>query len=69
MPPTGEGTSIAALSDSSVKSDCSGFTTSPILTNTSMIGMFLKSPMSGVFTSTFATVSSENLAAGSGWLS
>src|SRR5580698_2377122 len=54
-PATGEGTSIAALSDSSVISDWSTLTTSPGFTSTSMTGMSLKSPISGTFTSTFAT--------------
>src|SRR4051812_8769502 len=51
VPPTGEGTSIVALSDSSEISGSSAFTVSPVLTNTSMIGMSLKSPMSGTRTS------------------
>ena len=41
-PATGEGTSIVALSDSSVTSDCSAFTTSPGFTSTSMIGHVLE---------------------------
>ena len=55
VPATGEGTSIVALSDSSEISDCSALTTSPGFTSTSMTGTSLKSPMSGTFTSTFAT--------------
>src|SRR5437899_11213907 len=51
-PSTGEGTSIVALSDSSEMSGSSAFTLSPDFTNTSMIGMSLKSPMSGTLTST-----------------
>ena len=54
-PAIGEGTSIVALSDSSVTSGCSTFTTSPGFTRTSMIGTSLKSPISGTFTSIFAT--------------
>jgi hypothetical protein len=50
-PAAGEGTSIVALSDSSVTSDVSGFTVSPGFTSTSMTGTSLKSPMSGTFTS------------------
>src|SRR5450759_257845 len=51
-PSTGEGTSIVALSDSSEISGSSAFTVSPGFTNSSMIGMSLKSPMSGTLTST-----------------
>ena len=47
VPPAGAGTSIVALSDSSVTSESSAFTTSPGLTKISMTGMSLKSPMSG----------------------
>jgi len=50
-PAAGDGTSIVALSDSSVTRESSGFTVSPGLTNTSMIGTSLKSPMSGTLTS------------------
>src|SRR5262245_44126138 len=46
-PACGAGTSIVALSDSSVMSGSSFFTLSPGLTSTSITGMFLKSPMSG----------------------
>jgi hypothetical protein len=52
VPSTGEGTSIVALSDSSEISGSSAFTASPILTNTPITGTSLKSPMSGVLTST-----------------
>ena len=45
--PTGDGTSIVALSDSSVTSASSALTVSPAFTSTSMTGMSLKSPMSG----------------------
>src|SRR5246127_2627241 len=51
FPPSGEGTSIEALSDSSVTSGCSAAMVSPGLTMTSMIGTSLKSPMSGTRTS------------------
>ncbi len=50
-PAAGDGTSIVALSDSSVTSESSAATVSPGLTNTSMTGMSLKSPMSGTLTS------------------
>ena len=51
-PPSGAGTSIVALSDSRVIRGCSALMASPGLTSTSMIGTFLKSPMSGTRTST-----------------
>src|SRR5206468_1646989 len=51
MPPSGDGTSIVALSDSSAINGSSAFTVSPGLTKTSMIGTSLKSPMSGTRTS------------------
>ena len=41
MPATGEGTSIVALSDSSVTSESSFFTVSPGFTSTSITGMSL----------------------------
>ena len=50
-PPSGDGTSIEALSDSRVTNGCSGWIVSPALTMTSMIGTSLKSPMSGTRTS------------------
>src|SRR5882672_1345909 len=50
-PAAGDGTSIVALSDSSVISESSFSTLSPGLTSTSITGMFLKSPMSGTLTS------------------
>ena len=50
-PAPGDGISIVALSDSSVTSDCSFVTASPGLTRISMTSTFLKSPMSGTFTS------------------
>src|SRR2546429_8048858 len=52
VPPTGDGTSIVALSDSSVINASSGFTASPLFTCTSITGTSLKSPMSGTRTST-----------------
>ena len=51
VPPTGDGTSIVALSDSSVINGSSGFTVSPLFTCTSITGTSLKSPMSGTRTS------------------
>src|SRR5438477_4509101 len=51
VPPSGDGTSIVALSDSSEMSGSSAFTVSPALTNSSITGMSLKSPMSGTRTS------------------
>src|SRR5450755_2108365 len=50
-PAAGEGTSMVALSDSSVTSESSGATVSPGFTSTSMTGTSLKSPMSGTLTS------------------
>ncbi|GAA3673491.1 hypothetical protein GCM10022237_36400 [Nocardioides ginsengisoli] len=47
VPSTGEGTSIVALSVSSVMSGSSARTTLPGLTSTSMTGTSAKSPMSG----------------------
>jgi hypothetical protein len=52
VPAAGEGTSIEALSDSSVIRGSSGLTLSPLFTAISMIGTSLKSPMSGTRTST-----------------
>src|SRR5208283_2514965 len=51
-PAAGAGTSMVALSDSSVTSESSAFTVSPGLTKTSMTGTSLKSPMSGTLTAT-----------------
>jgi hypothetical protein len=51
VPAEGEGTSMDALSDSSVINGSSGLTRSPCFTATSMIGTSLKSPMSGTRTS------------------
>jgi hypothetical protein len=51
VPDAGDGTSSVALSDSSVMSESSAFTASPGLTKISMIGMSVKSPISGTFTS------------------
>src|SRR6516164_3719390 len=50
-PLSGDGTSIEALSDSNVISGCSGLTISPGLTDTSITGTSLKSPISGTRTS------------------
>src|ERR1700674_1137084 len=50
-PPAGAGTSIVALSDSSVTSGSSFATVSPALTSTSITGTSVKSPISGTFTS------------------
>src|SRR5690606_24703684 len=50
-PAAGEGTSMVALSDSSVTSESSGLMVSPTLTRISMTGTSLKSPMSGTLTS------------------
>ena len=47
VPPKGAGTSIVALSDSSVTSASSALTVSPAFTCTSITGTSLKSPMSG----------------------
>src|SRR5437899_1790380 len=52
VPAAGDGTSIVALSDSSEMIGSSALTLSPDFTNTSMIGISLKSPMSGTLTST-----------------
>src|SRR5690348_3864516 len=51
VPAAGDGTSIVALSDSSVTSGSSTLTVSPAFTNTSMTGTSLKSPISGTLTS------------------
>src|SRR6185503_978985 len=50
-PDFGAGTSIVALSDSSAISGSSALTLSPGLTRISMIGISLKSPISGTLTS------------------
>ena len=50
VPLVGAGTSMVALSDSSVISGSSAWTLSPGLTSTSMMGTSLKSPMSGTLT-------------------
>ena len=50
VPPAGAGTSMVALSDSSVSSGSSALIASPSLTRISMIGTSLKSPMSGTVT-------------------
>src|SRR4051812_47214843 len=51
VPAAGDGTSMVALSDSSVMSGSSSATLSPGFTITSMIGTSVKSPMSGTRTS------------------
>src|SRR5512145_269609 len=51
-PSTGDGTSIVALSDSSVTMASSTLIVSPTFTNRSMTGTSAKSPMSGTLTST-----------------
>src|SRR5437867_1079139 len=61
VPPTGDGTSIVALSDSTVINGSSGFTASPTLTSTSMTGTSLKSPMSGTSTLTSVAMMSSFL--------
>src|ERR1700722_8408787 len=63
-PPSGAGTSIVALSDSSVISGSSALTVSPGLTSTSITGTSVKSPMSGTRTS--ATPAGALTAAGAG---
>src|SRR5437870_6296938 len=59
-PAAGEGISIVALSDSTLMSDCSGFTASPGLTSTSITSTFLKSPMSGTKTSLWVPVLAQS---------
>src|SRR6478609_3590700 len=54
MPSAGDGTSIVALSDSSVTSGSSALTAAPGSTSTSITGTSRKSPMSGTLTSTIA---------------
>ena len=51
---------MVALSDSSVTSDWSTLTVSPGFTSTSITGTSLKSPISGTFTSIFATGASPH---------
>ena len=55
-PPALDGISIAALSDSTVISDCSALTVSPTLTSSSITATSLKSPISGKRTSTGPTL-------------
>jgi hypothetical protein len=59
VPATGDGTSIAALSVSSVISVCSARTRSPALTRTSTISTLLKSPRSGTLISRRAMYHSQ----------
>jgi hypothetical protein len=54
-PAEGAGTSIVALSLSSVMSESSGLIRSPALQWTSITSTFSKSPMSGTFTSIVAS--------------
>ena len=54
LPAAGEGTSMLALSDSSVTIGCSASTVSPAFTRISMTGTSLKSPMSGIVMSIVA---------------
>ena len=51
VPAAGDGTSMVALSDSSVSSGSSALTVAPSATWTSITGTSLKSPMSGTLTS------------------
>src|SRR5439155_15833217 len=60
VPAAGEGTSIVALSDSSEISGSSGFTASPGLTKTWMIGTSVKSPMSGTLISSVLIASPDS---------
>ncbi len=64
VPAAGAGTSMVALSDSSVTRGSSAFTTAPGWTKTSMTGTSLKSPMSG--TLTVMTPAGPATAAGAG---
>src|SRR2546428_96627 len=59
LPADGDGTSMVALSDSSVTSESSALTESPGLTSNSMTGTSLKSPMSGTLTSIVLIASSK----------
>ena len=63
LPAAGDGTSIVALSDSSVTSGCSALTVSPGFTRTSMTGTSLKSPMSGTVMSIVAVLGDAGAAA------
>ena len=54
LPAAGDGTSMLALSDSSVTIGCSASTVSPAFTRISMTGTSLKSPMSGIVMSIVA---------------
>ena len=55
-PACGAGTSMVALSDSSVISGSSGATSSPGATRISMIGTSAKSPMSGTLISIVSAI-------------
>src|SRR5262249_31429624 len=65
-PAEGAGTSIVALSDSSVMSGSSAFTASPGLTKISMMGTSLKSPMSGTLTTVVPEAPSDAAGAARG---
>ena len=68
VPAIGAGTSIVDFSDSSTISGWSASTVSPSLTNTSMTGTSVKSPMSGTRTvSTRASAAGSGSGSGSGW--
>src|SRR5215831_14880732 len=64
VPAAGEGTSIVALSDSSVINGSSAFTASPALTKTSITGTSLKSPISGTLTGITPAAAGADAAAG-----
>src|SRR3954471_47137 len=65
LPAVGDGTSIVALSDSSVMSGSSSATVSPGWTITSMTGTSEKSPMSGTWTATVSDAPAPPSPAGS----
>jgi hypothetical protein len=65
-PAADDGISIEALSDSTVISDCSTLMVSPGLTRTSMTETSLKSPMSGMRTSTGPEAAGAAAGAGAG---
>ena len=70
LPAAGDGTSMLALSDSSVTIGCSASTVSPAFTRTSMTGTSVKSPMSGIVMSIVAALAgagdAPDLAGGAG---
>src|SRR6185369_11613966 len=61
-----DGTSIVALSDSSEQIGSSSLIVSPTLTNSSITGTSLKSPMSGTLTSTTPPLAAGAAAAATG---